>query len=111
MKHLRNEADIKYLYDYYRGIQPILGRKKDVRPEINNKLVENRANEVISFKVGYLMGEPIQYVSRGEGNSEAINRLNEYVFAEDKAAKDKELADWFHICGTSYRMVLPDAPG
>lgn len=111
MKHLHNEADIKYLYDYYRGVQPILGRKKDVRPEINNKLVENRANEVISFKVGYLMGEPIQYVSRGEGNSEAINRLNEYVFAEDKAAKDKELADWFHICGTSYRMVLPDAPG
>ena len=41
----------------------------------------------------------------------SINRLNEYVFAEDKAAKDKELADWFHICGTSYRMVLPDAPG
>lgn len=109
--HLHNRADIKYLYDYYCGLQPILGREKQVRPEINNKLVENRANEIVSFKVGYLMGEPIQYVSRGEGNSEAINKLNEYVFAEDKAAKDKELADWFHICGTSYRMVLPDKAG
>lgn len=40
--------------------------------------------------------------------SDAINQLNEFVFAEEKPAKDKELADWFHICGTSFRMVLPD---
>lgn len=109
--HDVNKNDIQYLYDYYKGKQPILERVKDIRPEINNKLVENRANEIVSFKVGYLMGEPIQYVCRGgsDEHSEAINQLNEFVFAEDKAAKDKELADWFTICGTSFRMVLPDA--
>lgn len=108
--HNVNKSDIQYLYDYYKGKQPILSRVKDIRPEICNKIVENRANEIVSFKVGYLMGEPVQYVSRGgmEDASEAINRLNEFVFAEDKAAKDKELADWFTICGTSFRMVLPD---
>lgn len=108
--HLRNQADIDYLYRYYRGDQPILNREKDVRPEINNKIVENRANEIVSFKVGYLMGEPVQYVSRGDDESIAKNvmRLNDYVLSEDKPAKDKELADWFHICGTSYRMILPD---
>ena len=31
------------------------------------------------------------------------------MLSEDKAAKDKELADWSHIAGTSYRMVLPDS--
>lgn len=108
--HNRNRSEIQYLYDYYKGKQPILDRVKEVRPEINNKIVENRANEIVSFKVGYLMGEPVQYVSRGsEDASDAINRLNEFVFAEDKAAKDKELADWFTICGVAYRMVLPDA--
>ena len=109
--HDVNKSDIQYLYDYYKGKQPIINRVKDIRPEINNKLVENRANEIVSFKVGYLMGEPIQYVCRGGSDafSEAINQLNEFVFAEDKAAKDKELADWFTICGTSYRMVLPDS--
>ena len=83
---------------------------KEVRPEITNKIVENRANEIVSFKSGYLMGEPLQYVSRGnaENIADAINQLNEFVFAEEKPAKDKELADWFHICGTSFRMVLPD---
>ena len=109
--HEVNKRDIQYLYDYYKGKQPILSRIKDIRPEICNRIVENRANEIVSFKVGYLMGEPVQYVSRGgRGDySDAINRLNEFVFAEDKAAKDKQLADWFSICGTSYRMVLPDS--
>lgn len=108
--HQMNRADIEYLYRYYKGDQPILGRVKDVRPEINNKIVVNRANEIVSFKVGYLLGEPVQYVSRGNDESvaEGVSKLNDYALSEDKAAKDKELADWFHICGTSYRMILPD---
>lgn len=108
--HWKNRSEINYLWHYYKGRQPILSRVKLVRPEIANKIVENRADEIVSFKSGYLMGEPLQYVTRGnaEGIADAINLLNEYVFAEEKPAKDKELADWFHICGTSFRMVLPD---
>lgn len=112
--HARNRADIQYLYEYYKGKQPVLDRSKEFRPEICNRIVENRANEIVSFKVGYLMGEPVQYVSRltdDSGATDAINLLNDFVFAEDKAAKDKELADWFTICGTAYRMILPDPKG
>lgn len=109
--HLANQADIDYLYRYYRGDQPILYREKDVRPEINNMVVENRANEIVSFKTGYQVGEPVQYVSRGgdERISSEVLTLNDYMLAEDKPAKDKELVDWGNICGTAYRMVLPDA--
>lgn len=109
--HNLNAGEIRYLWDYYKGKQPIEERTKDVRPEINNKLVVNRAFEIVSFKTGYLMGEPVQYTARGENIEEvasAINELNDYMFAEEKASRDRELADWFHICGTSYRMVLPD---
>ena len=108
--HWKNRSEISYLWSYYKGRQPILNRVKEVRPEITNKIVEKRANEIVSFQSGYLMGEPLQYVSRGnaENIANAINQLNEFVFAEEKPAKDKELADWFHICGTSFRMVLPD---
>lgn len=111
--HWKNRSEIQYLWHYYKGRQPVLNREKQVRPEICNHIVENRANEIVSFKSGYLMGEPLQYVSRGnaENIADAINQLNEYVFAEEKPAKDKELADWFHICGTSFRMVLPDEEG
>lgn len=108
--HTQNKTEIEYLYRYYKGDQPILQRVKEVRPEICNKVVENRANEIVSFEVGYLMGEPIQYVSRGDDETltERINQLNAYMKSEDKASKDKELSEWSHICGTSFRMVLPD---
>lgn len=108
--HKKNSGEIDYLYQYYKGDQPILRRVKKHRPEINNKIVENHALEIVDFKKGYVFGEPVQYVRRGEsdGVSEKITQLNEFMFAEDKAARDKELAEWFYICGTSYRMILPD---
>ena len=91
LTHLANQADIDYLYKYYCGDQPVLYRKKEVRPEINNMVVENRANEIVSFKTGYLVGEPVQYVSRGGEESVAseVLTLNDYMLSEDKPFKDK----------------------
>ena len=111
--HTKNRNDIQYLWNYYRGKQPILYRKKKVRPEICNRIVENRANEIVSFKVGYLCGEPIQYIGRSgsEAISKAISELNEMMFSENKATQDKKVVEWQAICGTAYRLVLPDTRG
>lgn len=111
-EHALNRSEIDYLWNYYKGKQPILNRVKDVRPEICNKIVENRANEIVSFKVGYLCGEPIQYIGRSadEAVNDGISLLNEFMFAEDKATQDQEIVEWQMICGTAYRMVLPDKP-
>ena len=107
--HGLNSNEIDYLWKYYKGDQPILHRRKLVRPEINHMILENRANEIVSFKTGYLIGEPIEYVSRTkEGVNEEITTLNEYMFAEDKASKDEEIVEWGYIGGTAYRLVLPD---
>jgi len=105
--HTKNVGEIKYLYEYYKGRQPIINRKKNIRPEICNKVVENRANEIVSFKTGYLVGEPIQYVSQSPENSNQIERLNSFLLLENKATKDTKLCDWQNICGTAYRMILP----
>ena len=111
--HIKNRGEIQYLWDYYKGKQPILSREKKVRPEICNKIVENRANEIVSFKVGYLCGEPIQYIGRSgdESVSKAISELNEMMFSESKSAQDKRVVEWQSICGTAYRLVLPDTRG
>lgn len=108
--HTVNRGEIEYLWNYYKGKQPILQREKKVRPEICNKIVENRANEIVSFKVGYLFGEPIQYICRNgeDGVSTGISQLNEMMFSEDKASQDKEIGEWQMVCGTAYRLVLPD---
>ena len=109
--HEKNRSEIDYLWKYYKGEQPILKRSKTVRPEICNKIVENRANEIVSFKVGYLCGEPIQYVGRNcdEAVTDNIGALNEYMFLADKPALDQEVVEWGMICGTAYRMVLDNA--
>ena len=111
--HRINRGEIRYLYDFYCGKQDIRLKEKQVRPEINNKVMVNRANEIVTFKTAYLLGEPLQYVSNGgdDAVSQKVNRLNEYMRSEMKDSKDKELADWMHICGVGVRMVLPDPVG
>ena len=91
--HNVNVPAIIYLDRYYRGDQPILYREKKVRPEINNKVVENHALEIVDSKVADLYGEPIQYVlSDAEDKSKAkqMKDLNRFMKSEDKAALDIE---------------------
>lgn len=65
-EHEKNAREINYLYRYYKGFQPILKKEKNVRPEINNKVLENHAFEIVEFKKAYVYGEPVQYVQKGE---------------------------------------------
>ena len=109
--HNKNSTDIDYLYKYYKGDQPILFREKKFQKDIVNKIVVNRANEIVNFKVGYLIGEPVQYVNQGDNAySNVVNLVNDYMRYEDKDAKDKSVITWNTICGTAYRMILPDKP-
>lgn len=106
--HLANRSEIEYLYKYYKGNQPVLYRKKAIRPEICAHICENRANQIVSFRVGYTVGKPIQYVSTvaDESVSAAIAMLNDLMRKAGKASKDKQLVEWQMICGTGYRMTL-----
>lgn len=103
-----NRSKIRYLRRYYRGDQPILYRKKTVRPEINNKTVENHALEIVRFKTSQTYGEPIQYVSR-KGNAEisrAVDALNDYMRDANRNARDIELGTDQSSIGTAYKAVL-----
>lgn len=107
--HVANVDEINYLYNYYKGKQPILERVKKVREEINSKVVTNYANEIVSFKVGYLLNSPFQYVALTEKNEE-VNILNSYMYQVGKQAQDQEVIEWNHICGTAYRYVEAKNP-
>ena len=51
-----NRPAIRYLYDYYKGDQPIHYREKKVRPDINNKTCENHALEIVRFSTSQTYG-------------------------------------------------------
>ena len=112
-EHELNASEIDYLYNYYKGKQPILDKTKIVRPEINNITLENHAFEIVEFKKSYVYGEPIQYVQKGEKEGEKINPeislLNKFMESEDKSSLDKELSEWQYICGTAYRWAEVDS--
>ena len=107
--HAKNSREIDYLYNYRKGLQPVLGRVKEVRPNINNKVVENHASAIASYIAGYSFGEPVSYVRYGDRTaaSAGIDRLNEIMYGCDKATHDAEMANWMATCGVAYRMVLP----
>ena len=117
-----NSRDTDWLYQYYKGYQPILHRVKPIRPEINNKVVDNVALEIVEFARSYTFGEGVQYVKKGtEGvlgkpnvdDTGPIASLNRTMDIVAKHTSDVELGDWLAISGHAYRMVLPikEEPG
>ena len=106
--HLVNRSEIQYLWDYYKGKQPVLFRTREIRNELTQHVVENRANEIVSFKTGYLVGKPIQYISSasGDGVTETVGRLNDAMRVIGKHTKDKLLVEWMQIGGVGYRYVV-----
>ena len=116
--HAKNSKEIKYLMDYEKGITPIQKREKKGRKDVDYKINENHAAEIKTFKVGYVFSSPITLVQRAvedNGHSEVddkrIARLNEMLYEQKKASKDKQLAEDFSICGVGYRMALPKQSG
>ena len=105
--HLLNRGEIEYLWRYYKGDQPSLYRVRELRPEMSKQIVENRASEITSFKVGYLVGKPVQYIASAEGDdiSDSVARLNDAMRRIGKHTKDKSLVEWCMICGLGYRYV------
>lgn len=108
--HSSNRADTEYLYNYLRGVQPVVHREKKYNKEICNRIVVNIAQQIVAFKVAQLVGSPIQYVSRGTDETvpEKIEKLNSFMISEGKEAKDVPLAYWMFTSGVGYRLTLRD---
>ena len=111
--HEQNKADISYLLNFEKGIQPLI-REKVVREEIDIESISNLASEITEFKLGYFWGNPIALVQKSDKNpkgsdaktdNSAISLLNEMYDAEDKDSKDQELARYIEICGIGYQMI------
>lgn len=103
--HEENKEDIKYLWNYYLGVQDILSKVKTVRPEINNKKVENWAYAIIDFKKAWQLGNPIQYVMLNESSNDEIQTLNKYMRFVNKEAKDQEIYEDILVTGRGFRFT------
>ena len=109
--HYTNAREITELYEMYTGKHPILNRVKDIRPEINNKIVDNVCYEIAEFTIGYRAGEPIQYVKRGKEDDThndltSITKLNDLMIDVNREPKDRELIEWLTVVGVGHKLGI-----
>ena len=111
--HEQNRADCRDLLEYEMGDQR-LSRKKTIRPDIDIVDIDNVANQIVEFKLGYHWGQPITFIQSGDRDmtgspkdigDEAVALLNQMNDSEQMFLKDQELARFVEICGFGYQMV------
>ena len=102
-----NKPIIKYLWNYYKGDQPIRYRTKVIRDDVINYIVENHAYEIVQFKVGQTYGEPVQYISRKDDDAinNAVDDLNDYMVDACKQDKDIKAGEWQSATGTAFKAI------
>lgn len=113
--HRDNAVEIHSLVEYYKGDQNIFNRVKDVRPDVDNRVVINYANTFTRDIIGYTFGKPMQYVARrtdDENESgddtikDEVRLLNDYAELADKPASDQDKATDCSIFGVAHRGVF-----
>lgn len=102
-----NKTIIRYLWNYYKGDQPVLYRTKIQNADITNRVSENHAYEIVQFKVGQTYGEPIQLISRKDDDriNNAVDEFNDYLTDANKQEKDIKAGEWQSATGTSFKAV------
>ena len=106
--HRRNVARIDYLLNYEAGYQPLM-RTKQYRKDIDCECVDNIANEVTEFNLGFKWGNPITLVQRGERTGEdeikAVSILNDCYETESIKTKTQKLGRFVEIDAIGYTYV------
>ena len=107
--HEHNSEVIDFLIRYEGGRQTNY-RPKTYRKDIDARCVDNVANEITEFKLGFIHGQPITLVQRGENDGgkedpESIAELNEQYAIALYPEEYQKLARFVEICGIGYEFI------
>ena len=109
-EYLPTVAKMETLLEYEAGYQDRI-RVKKYRSDIDNHCVDNLANEITEFKTGFIWGNPITFIQRGNKDDtdntvlDAIAELNRCYEAQDIRKKTQHLARNVEITGLGYTFV------
>ncbi|MBO4541956.1 MAG: phage portal protein [Bacteroidales bacterium] len=106
----QNAADCDFLMNYDAGEQPLVREnEKKVMPWIDCQAVDNVAHEISDFWVGYMFGNPITLVQRGDSEksdekAQGIRNLNNYYALTGSARDQQKIANYIVKCGHCYTL-------
>lgn len=103
-----NAGQIRADYDTYLLQHDILSKKRlHDDSETNNIVLEPHIFNMVSWKSGYVMGNPIKYAQTKSLETDDIQQLNIFLKDSDKRTIDKEVAVWSYATGVGYYFIEP----
>lgn len=105
----RNQSSMQKYKNYYDGKHDILNNYAMVDSRSNMKLVFNFPRKMTTEEVGYILGKPVNYVSKS-GNDEIISQIDFNISTWEKHI-NQELRKQAEIFGVSYAFDYIDSNG
>ena len=101
-----NASECNYLQNYEKGNQP-LARQKMYRADIDCKCIDNVANEITDFKLGFQWANPTTLVQRSEKAdlADAISEINEQYDLAGININTQKLGYDVETCGVGYVLI------
>ncbi|MGG1672407.1 phage portal protein, partial [Paenibacillus sp. NRS-1783] len=110
LNELQSAAIAKQKYaDYYNGNHSILKNYAMQESRSNQKLIFNFPRKFVDNEVGYLLGKPVNYVSKSD-QDEAIHNIDVHMSHWDKE-HNLQLRKQSEIFGESYELNYIDSDG
>ncbi|NEU28813.1 phage portal protein [Paenibacillus polymyxa] len=110
LNELHSTAIAKQKYsDYYNGQHAILKNYAMQESRSNQKLIFNFPRKFVDNEVGYLLGKPVNYVSKSDQN-EAIHNIDVHMNHWDKE-HNLQLRKQSEIFGESFELNYIDSDG
>lgn len=105
--HKSNVVEIEHLEDLFRGQQAILSKtRSDSTNGINNIIVENHIQNIVNFKVGFTVGNPIEYSNTSAIETHDMDYFTNYLNDCKKSALDIEKYTDLYKYGVANRMII-----
>ncbi|MGG1652638.1 phage portal protein, partial [Paenibacillus sp. NRS-1780] len=110
LNELHSTAIAKQKYsDYYNGHHSILKNYAMQESRSNQKLIFNFPRKFVDNEVGYLLGKPVNYVSKSD-QDEAIHNIDVHMSHWDKE-HNLQLRKQSEIFGESFELNYIDSDG
>lgn len=108
--HQENARKIKYLLNFVDGeFQPIDNktRKFESAEEHNNKTKMNHAYALVTFKEGFILGEPREFAQKSEIMTDDLKYLDKFLTDINFFSKDLQIKHNMYATGIATSYVMP----
>lgn len=104
----KNAKAIREDYDFFCLNQSILGKERTHSDtNVNNIVCIPNIRSAVEWRVGYLVGNPINYAQTENDKTDDIKILNRFCRSADKATVDSDVITWSEATGVGFYFIEP----